>query len=1110
MSTKRLQSNLQIPASVFVQDNDQDRRNKNTLDEDIIQIPGDITSYNRTSIDKEFVQRFHENRNLYKPCLVSLNYPPANPISEEYELKNVEFKQLNHTCSMMASNNMTFLINASFADLVRKLIPPIYSDLAIVRSIFVFCCSIDLNSLMEEILPIPIEDSPLECLWNVYGKRASMAGFFSRLCRHTPVPVKIITGIAKNRNCCFALNDINVKTASCQWNAVFVNEAWRLLDVVWASRKKDMEKEDNWKLIQMNGESVTDEDFDFMTETSIQNKDFFMKKHINEFFFLTSPKEFLATHYPCLRCWQLVTPTISIKQFQARPYIRERFFDMKLACKSSDNRILKTDEGELTLTFDLPFESNRSSSITYDFVWLLYDLEKHYVLEDTALIFHKKTKKQLIYHMMFTRRGFYRWDLFGMEKNKHSNMELLISYFIDNKHSDQRTDPLSENPKIGWGRGVYADIGGIQFAAHDSAVIAMESGYLQTNFGIKSQVLKDNFTAKVLLKNNSIVTRDLTNYTYCCFVKENLQLNVRLPCAGEYIMELYTGKANCQETLLNCCNYVLQCDNISVSGLPFPSLYESVLGARHRNCTFGIKPSEIRGILRSEENFFSLKFKHTPDVIISLELTSNEASNLPLKMITDQLTQVRLEDKMTVFQIRTFSDKEFGANFYAYKQGRENRCLRHIVSYLLLPFSIVSGNENTQNVQFEIPPRIPYKHIDVDSDLVIIPLSKQYLEQMNTNCTESLLEFVIEIHNSVHYDSCTNFHIKHFNDNKPHFEFRLCSNGLYYVDIFIRDFRNILTKVQMYTVRRQDKTKSIEESINCLRKMTKSPCLETGYDSNTSSENSQVKQVKKISPYKSNYNFPNRSEIKSEILNFISTRKTRNNLGSKKRRKHKIGSIETLLNCRSEEEVQDWIHYVKAESSLEEIRNIMIKLKNETSSELFRIPFNVFKEYVLESDMRTALRDRCQVQLLNVVRRGQKLKSENLDSLLLACQKSLIPTDGNLTTSSVFEILKNLVGMQESKNSWTIIYTYIQTVGISFFKQKILSVRRGVANCQKAKCLKLLSNLKEDDLFNMNNSGKVIFNWLIATLWKHTSRKNLPHWHIENELEDDKDANKSF
>lgn len=99
-------------------------------------------------------------------------------------------------------------------------------------------------------------------------------------------------------------------------------------------------------------------------------KDSFAQKSINEFFFLTPPIQFLTTHYPCLKCWQLVTEPISIKQFQNKPYIRERFFEMKLSCKTSDSKVLRTDEGELTLTFDLPFELNRCSSLTYEFTVL--------------------------------------------------------------------------------------------------------------------------------------------------------------------------------------------------------------------------------------------------------------------------------------------------------------------------------------------------------------------------------------------------------------------------------------------------------------------------------------------------------------------------------------------------------------------------------------------------------------------------------------------------------------------------------------------------------------------------------------------------------------------
>lgn len=76
----------------------------------------------------------------------------------------------------------------------------------------------------------------------------------------------------------------------------------------------------------------------------------------------------------------------------------------------------------------------------------------------------------------------------------------------------------------------------------------------------------------------------------------------------------------------------------------------------------------------------------------------------------------------------------------------------------------------------------------------------------------------------------------------------------------------------MCSIRKQDKVKSIDESLNYLRAMTKYPSPETGYDSDTNSETSQIKQ-KKFTPYKSYLNFPNRSDAKSEMFNFISSRK---------------------------------------------------------------------------------------------------------------------------------------------------------------------------------------------------------------------------------------------
>lgn len=76
----------------------------------------------------------------------------------------------------------------------------------------------------------------------------------------------------------------------------------------------------------------------------------------------------------------------------------------------------------------------------------------------------------------------------------------------------------------------------------------------------------------------------------------------------------------------------------------------------------------------------------------------------------------------------------------------------------------------------------------------------------------------------------------------------------------------------MYTIRKQDKVKSIDESINYLKIMTKYPCVEVGYDSDTASESSQMKQTK-FSSNKSYFHFPNRQDTKSEIFNLISSRK---------------------------------------------------------------------------------------------------------------------------------------------------------------------------------------------------------------------------------------------
>ncbi len=95
------------------------------------------------------------------------------------------------------------------------------------------------------------------------------------------------------------------------WSAVKINGRWHLLDTTWAA-------------------GVVDENNRF-------------QKRFDDFYFLTSPTELIATHYPESREWQLLPEPISYQSFVNTPDVWSEFHRSGLALKSHRQRTIRAD-----------------------------------------------------------------------------------------------------------------------------------------------------------------------------------------------------------------------------------------------------------------------------------------------------------------------------------------------------------------------------------------------------------------------------------------------------------------------------------------------------------------------------------------------------------------------------------------------------------------------------------------------------------------------------------------------------------------------------------------------------------------------------------------------
>ena len=104
---------------------------------------------------------------------------------------------------------------------------------------------------------------------------------FKTLCDHAGIKAEIIYGYARtNTNRRFAVNHT--------WNAVYLDSTWQLLDVTWASG--------------------------FVTYANE-----YIRKY-NDFYFLTSPDEFIRDHYPEDPQWTLLKEPPVYREFTQSPF----------------------------------------------------------------------------------------------------------------------------------------------------------------------------------------------------------------------------------------------------------------------------------------------------------------------------------------------------------------------------------------------------------------------------------------------------------------------------------------------------------------------------------------------------------------------------------------------------------------------------------------------------------------------------------------------------------------------------------------------------------------------------------------------------------------------
>ena len=257
--------------------------------------------------------------------------------------------------------------------------------------------------------------------------------------RYAEIPCVIIGGTTKNSAYKIGFPFVTADMEA-QWNAVYVEDDWRLISIQWACIYVNATNE--WKTVvaptdeafssQQHGATCPDSGYDNPNIPSKPKTKREYFHHVNDYYFLTDPKELIWTHFPNRKKWQLLDNPVTLEEFLSHFYVREYFYllGMSLTENSQTDCVLLLDEyRRVRIEFDLPPECSSTYRFKYTLShhWSVWTLEKQESLLQLGKYEVKDDRFYLNLH--FTSKGIYKLDIFGSE-SENCEFYLVRMYCI--------------------------------------------------------------------------------------------------------------------------------------------------------------------------------------------------------------------------------------------------------------------------------------------------------------------------------------------------------------------------------------------------------------------------------------------------------------------------------------------------------------------------------------------------------------------------------------------------------------------------------------------------------------------------------------------------------
>lgn len=559
---------------------------------------------------------------------------------------------------------------------------------------------------------------------------------FSRL---FDIPCVVVDGMTKSKM--YTVGDpINHEEMAAQWNAVYVRDEWRLIDLFWAIEcvEVDSGKDDDFN---ENGDFLDQESVDDQNEDNddVMSKASFIRYHhneeVDEQYFLTDPRQLIWTHLPDDSKWQLMKTPMSEKDWGEQLYVRERSHEMEISIKRNlyGKQVVQAKEGKADIILWFPEKKGESYEFKHSFRRTNRSEGKKpidKILNRFTIFDH--IHDRIHFKCMLPVAGRFYLDIFGRDKQSKElgEFDLLCTYVVVSTTPEKEPDPLPDYPRIGWGECARSRKLKLIPITHKEAFITTEDGILD----IRMQG-SDKLKLKIKMKSVIIDEVNLVKYVMMHWHAGEYLIQTRLPKPGKYALKLYGFLEPNATEMVNVYNYLITCTGRGVKNYPFPCFSQDQLGEDPNAYKIWVRGFQTQAsFIEAKEGHTKLEFEAKDGIQLQCELNTNNP------VAAERMRVVTKEDRShQLYFLDLPIEGEYSFNLYAYKKNSSQR-LHNAFTYLIHSTGrpIEKGQTNTSkgntNRNFwKDSNEITTETVETADDEVIFPVPR---------CMDNLIAFL--------------------------------------------------------------------------------------------------------------------------------------------------------------------------------------------------------------------------------------------------------------------------------------------------------------------------------------------------------------------------------